>query len=277
MGFPLLPQLSSVAELFVIDLVAHHNPQPDAKLSCRGDPRLAHPFLDELAPVEASQLRVFLYRMHHRFGPQIAQQRVAFLAHLSQSLPLAAGVFARDHPDVAGYFLATGESTWIPDKHLGRQRRHRAHARMSQQPTCLISLLSLLFHLPSSACPVSGVYPVGHVFASVSRPPGSSPDGRLDTLSPTRPVVPKTTAWIRSPRCPPRPDPPGQRRTRVLRFLHGRAFARSTHLCRCPPWQWTVALRVDIAAYNFHLGLLRPEPFWLVPQSLLGSSRGRPR
>jgi len=32
---------------------------------------------------------------------------------------------------------------------------------------------------------------------------------------------------------------------------------------------------MQIAAYNFHLGLLRPEPFWLVPQSLLGSSRGQ--
>jgi len=31
---------------------------------------------------------------------------------------------------------------------------------------------------------------------------------------------------------------------------------------------------VQIAAYNFHLGLLRPEPFAWIPQSLLGPMRG---
>ena len=34
---------------------------------------------------------------------------------------------------------------------------------------------------------------------------------------------------------------------------------------------------VQITAYNFHLGLLRPEPFGWIPQSLLGSSRPRRR
>jgi hypothetical protein len=34
---------------------------------------------------------------------------------------------------------------------------------------------------------------------------------------------------------------------------------------------------MEIASYNFHLGLLRPEPFGWIPQSLLGSSRGRRR
>jgi hypothetical protein len=32
---------------------------------------------------------------------------------------------------------------------------------------------------------------------------------------------------------------------------------------------------VQITAYNFHLGLLRPEPFGWIPQSLLGPLRGR--
>src|SRR5882762_656090 len=66
---PLLPQLSSAAELFIINLVAHHDPQPNAQFARRCDPGLAHSFLDELAPVEAFQFRVFPYRMHHRFGP----------------------------------------------------------------------------------------------------------------------------------------------------------------------------------------------------------------
>jgi hypothetical protein len=70
---PFLPQLSAASELFVINLVAHHDPQPDTQLPRRRDPRLAHSFLDELAPIEAFQLRVFPYRMHRRLGPQIAQ------------------------------------------------------------------------------------------------------------------------------------------------------------------------------------------------------------
>ena len=59
MGFPALPQLSSAAELFIINRVAHHDPQPNAQFGRRCDPRLAHSFLDQLAPVEAFPFRVF--------------------------------------------------------------------------------------------------------------------------------------------------------------------------------------------------------------------------
>ena len=59
MGFPILPQLSTTAEFFVIDLVAQQNPKPDSKFARRCDPRLAHSFLDELAAIESLQLRVF--------------------------------------------------------------------------------------------------------------------------------------------------------------------------------------------------------------------------
>ena len=58
-AFPDLPQLSTAAELFVINLVAHRDPQPDAEFACGCDSRLAHPFLDELATVEPFQLWVF--------------------------------------------------------------------------------------------------------------------------------------------------------------------------------------------------------------------------
>jgi hypothetical protein len=33
MGFPLLPQLSAAAELFIINLIAQHDPQPNAPFS----------------------------------------------------------------------------------------------------------------------------------------------------------------------------------------------------------------------------------------------------
>ena len=81
MGFPLLPQCSATAELFVVNLIAHHDPQPDPQFAGRCDPGFAHSFLDELAPIEAFQLRVFPDCMQRRFG--LAQQGVAFLGHLA--------------------------------------------------------------------------------------------------------------------------------------------------------------------------------------------------
>src|SRR5499427_9972228 len=72
MGFPFLPQPSAATELFVVDLVAQHDPQANSKFAGGRDPRFAHSFLDELAPIETFQFRVFPHRMHCRFGPQIA-------------------------------------------------------------------------------------------------------------------------------------------------------------------------------------------------------------
>jgi hypothetical protein len=87
----------------------------------------------ELGTIKTFQLRVFAYRMHRRLGPQIAQQGIAFLAHLSQSLVLAAAVLAGNHPDVAAHLVTVGKAVGVAEKHLGRQSRHRSHARMRQQ------------------------------------------------------------------------------------------------------------------------------------------------
>jgi hypothetical protein len=146
MGFPTLPQLSAAAELFVVNLVAHHNPQPDAWFACRRDPCLAHSFLDELPPIEAFKLRIFLNRMHGRFGPQIAQQGVAFLGQFSQSLSLSAAALTGDHPDIAGHLIAAGKAIRVPEKHLGRQGGYRTHPGMRQQPARLWPLSSLCFY-----------------------------------------------------------------------------------------------------------------------------------
>jgi hypothetical protein len=83
MGFPLLRQLPTPTELFVINLIPPHNPQPNAQLACRRHPRLAHSFLDQLAPIETLQLWVLDRSMQRRFRLQITQQRVALLGHLS--------------------------------------------------------------------------------------------------------------------------------------------------------------------------------------------------
>src|SRR5205814_1014124 len=121
MGFPILPQLSPTAEFFVIDLIAQHNPEPDSKFPCGRDPGLAHSFLDELATVESFQLRIVSYGMHRRFGPQIAQQRVALLGHVPQPLSLPAAVLTGNHPDIAGNLLGGGKAAGISQKHLGRK------------------------------------------------------------------------------------------------------------------------------------------------------------
>src|SRR4029077_17967280 len=130
MGFPLLPQPSAATALVVINLVTHHDPQPDTQFACRCDPCLAHSFLDELATLEALQLRVFPYRMHPCFGPQIAQQGVALLGQFSQSLSLPAGVLTPNHPEVAGHLVGGVEATRVTEKNIGRQSRHRTYARM---------------------------------------------------------------------------------------------------------------------------------------------------
>ena len=44
MGFPTLPQLSTAAELFVVNLVAHHDPQPDPSLRAAAILALPIPF-----------------------------------------------------------------------------------------------------------------------------------------------------------------------------------------------------------------------------------------
>ena len=59
MGFPALPPLSAATELFVVNLVAQHDPQADTQFVRRRNPRLAHPFLDKLATIEALAADLF--------------------------------------------------------------------------------------------------------------------------------------------------------------------------------------------------------------------------
>src|SRR5258708_29366295 len=76
-------------------------------------------------------------------------------------------------------------------------------------------------HPPSSTGPTSAAHPVDHASVFGSRLPESSPDDPPGTRSPTLPVVPKTTAWLRWLRCPPPPDLPRQRKTLAPHCLHG--------------------------------------------------------
>src|ERR1700687_5168033 len=81
-------------------------------------------------------------------------------------------------------------------------------------------------HPFSSAGPTSAGHPADHASVYESRLPESSPDDPPGTRSPTLPVVPKTTAWLRWLRFLPPPDLPRQRKTLAPHCLHGLVSSR---------------------------------------------------
>src|ERR1700739_32496 len=113
-----LPRFSSTAELLVINLVTHHDPESDSQLPGCCDSGFPQSFLHQLPPIEAFQLRIPLDRVHRRFAPQITQQRVSWFAHRPQPLPAPAGVFARDHADVASHCFPIDEPQRIAQEYF---------------------------------------------------------------------------------------------------------------------------------------------------------------
>src|SRR5262245_35705099 len=75
----LLPQ-STAAELVVIDLIAQHDPQPNAEFPGHRDSGFTDPLLLELSPKELTQRAIRADRVHGGLAPQIAQERIALLA-----------------------------------------------------------------------------------------------------------------------------------------------------------------------------------------------------
>jgi hypothetical protein len=74
-----LPHLSAAAELFVINLVAQHDPETDSKFANCSNSRFPQSFLHEFAPVKPFQLWISLYCVYRRLTPEIAQQSVTLL------------------------------------------------------------------------------------------------------------------------------------------------------------------------------------------------------
>src|ERR1700730_4951326 len=108
------PHLAAATELFVIDLVTQHDPQPDPEFTSGSDPGFAQSLLLQLAPVEALQVRISAYGMHGRLAPEKAQQWVALFAQPAESLLTAAGIFARDHPHITYQRFAVFEPRRVP-------------------------------------------------------------------------------------------------------------------------------------------------------------------
>ena len=86
-------------------------------------------------------------RMPRRFTPQKTKQRIPLFAQRAQSLPASTGVFAGNHPDIAGQRFSIPEPLRLAQEHFGRQSCDRPHSRMSHQPPCLRSLPCQLSHL----------------------------------------------------------------------------------------------------------------------------------
>src|SRR6266550_791573 len=143
---------NGLAQLRVIPVLAQHQIQPRGQLArhryFRQPAMLAH----RQPTIKTAQLGIVARRRLSRFHQQEAQKRTALLADVSQLLPPAAGVFARDQPEVAAYLAPRFESLRRPQRQHYGQRRHRPHSRMRHQAHRRRPLLDFCFHLPVQRC-----------------------------------------------------------------------------------------------------------------------------
>jgi hypothetical protein len=95
----------------------------------------------------AAPLGMTAHRDLRRFHQQKPEQHVALLADVSQSAPIAAGVFLGHQPDVAGDLFAAVKTFGRSDHQLIGQCRQRADSRMRHQPSRHRSPLHLLFQV----------------------------------------------------------------------------------------------------------------------------------
>ena len=127
--------LSTTAELFIVDVVAQHDPQPDSELAGHRSLVWQSPSARACDDRSAST-RILACRMSRRFSPQETQHRAALLGQSAEALSLAAGVLARNDPDVAGYRLAIREALRIAQEYIRGQCRHRPYSRMGPRLSC---------------------------------------------------------------------------------------------------------------------------------------------
>ena len=83
-GCTALLLLSATTELFVINFIPQHDPQPDPQLAGHRHACLPQSFLRQFAAVETLQLRITAYRMSTGFTRQESQQRAALFRDYSK-------------------------------------------------------------------------------------------------------------------------------------------------------------------------------------------------
>src|SRR2546425_4555930 len=75
-----LPRQSTTAELLIVNLIAHHDPDANAQLPRRRDARLRESLLHDLPPIAALQVGIASHRMRGCLAPEKPQERVTLLA-----------------------------------------------------------------------------------------------------------------------------------------------------------------------------------------------------
>jgi len=111
--------LATAAEFRVIDLVAQHDPEPNAELTRRGDLGFPDALLSQLSTLESLQRQISTNCRDGGLTPQKSQERSALLRQRPQPLPCAARVFARNQPDVARKAFRICKSRGIAEEHVG--------------------------------------------------------------------------------------------------------------------------------------------------------------
>ena len=123
----------STAAFGVIDLIAQQNPETDAEFAPYGDARLADTLLLPCAAIKATEPGLVSCGLQAGLAPQESQESIAWLRELSQTLPRAARVFARNHADMTRDALRILKAPGISKEHVRCKRRDRAHSRMRHQ------------------------------------------------------------------------------------------------------------------------------------------------
>src|SRR5262249_4151973 len=70
---PALLLLSTTTELFIVDLVAQHDPQPDSQLACHRHTPFPHTLVHHLATIKTFQLGIAACGLSAGFVPKKAQ------------------------------------------------------------------------------------------------------------------------------------------------------------------------------------------------------------
>src|SRR6267143_3778239 len=131
-------------QLRIVPTVSPHPVQPNTELS--GHRHFGNAFLSTHRQVyiPTPPVRIRAHRCLRCFSQQVAQQRIALLADMSEPLPAGTGVFTGNQPNVAADLLATRKPVRRPNDENVDQTRDGSHARMRHQLQHLGPLLGFL-------------------------------------------------------------------------------------------------------------------------------------
>src|SRR6267378_1085121 len=154
-------------QLRIIPTVAPHPVQPNPEFP--GHRYLGNAFLSTHRQVHipTPPVRIRTHRCLRCFSQQVAQQRVALLADVSQSLPASTGVLTGNQPNVAADLLAAREPFRRPNDQNVHQPGDGSHPRVGSStaaPRAVAGLLAPL--LPLTPLPLDPAGPAAPIILS---------------------------------------------------------------------------------------------------------------